>query len=121
MKIEIPIKPLSVNKAHRGKHFKTPEFLRYEKNVAWLLPMCPYDPEECEYFIKYVFYVKNYGNSDTGNFEKLITDILVKRGYLKDDRYVKAFFLLKEKVKDSSEEKIVLDIVPYDKRHSLFS
>mgnify|MGYP001583607603 CR=1 FL=1 len=57
--------------------------------------------------------------SDTGNFEKLITDILVKRGYLKDDRYIKAMYLEKVAVLDIEDEKIILDIVLYDKRHDV--
>lgn len=119
MKIEIPIKPLSINKAHHGRHIKTKEFLRYEKNVSFLLPICPIEIPEGEYFIKYVFYIKNYAKSDTANFEKLITDILVKRGYLKDDRYIKAMYLEKVSVKDIKDEKIILDIVPYNVRYEI--
>ena len=120
MQITIPIKPLSINDAHHGRHIKTPEFLRYEKNVAFLLPHNPREVAPGEYFVKYTFYLKNYALSDTGNFEKLITDILVKRGYLKDDRYVKAFFIQKERVKDMEDEKIVSDIVPYENWRELF-
>lgn len=116
MKLKIPIKPLSINEAHHGRHIKTREFLDYEKNVSYLLPYNQKDVKNGEYFIKYVFYIKNYTLSDTGNFEKLITDILVKRGYLKDDRYVKAIYLEKRKVKDIKDEKIVVDIVLYEDR-----
>ena len=117
MKITIPIKPLSINQAHHGRHIKTKEFLRYEKNVAFLLPINKGQVSDKEYFIKYVFYIKNYKMSDTGNFEKLITDLLVKRGYLKDDRYIKAMYLEKVKVRDSAQEKILIDIVPYNVRY----
>ncbi len=113
MKITIPIKPLSINDAHHGRHIKTREFLAYEKNVAYLLPYNQEDVEEGEYFVKYSFYIKNYKMSDTGNFEKLITDILVKRGYLKDDRYIKAIYLEKVLVSDVLKEKIEVEIVLY--------
>lgn len=116
MHIEIPIKPLSINEAHRGRHIKTKEFLRYEKNVAFLLPINSGPVQEGEYFVKYQFHIKNYLMSDTGNFEKLITDILVKRGYLKDDRFIKSMYLEKISVMDINEEKIVLDIVLYQDR-----
>lgn len=119
MKIIIPIKPLSINEAHRGRHIKTKEFLRYEKNVSFLLPICPIDIKDGEYFVRYIFYIKNYKKSDAGNFEKLITDILVKRGYLKDDRFIKAFYIEKENVKDSVLERIEIDIVLYDDRYKL--
>lgn len=119
MKITIPIKPLSINQAHHGRHIKTKEFLRYEKNVSFLLPVNPHKVKEGEYFIKYVFYIKNYKMSDTGNFEKLITDLLVKRGYLKDDRFIKALYLEKVKVKDIKDERIVLEIVLYNDRYKI--
>lgn len=121
MKLEIPIKPLSVNEAHHGRHIKTKKFLLYEKNVSFILPICPIEIPEGELFIKYDFYVKNYKMSDTGNFEKLITDILVKRGYLKDDRFIKGLYLTKHAVKDTYDEKIILDIVPYDVRDTILN
>ncbi len=119
VKIKIPIKPLSINDAYHGRHIKTQAFRQYENNVSYLLPYNQKKVKDGEYFIKYTFYIKNYEKSDTGNFEKLITDILVKRGYLKDDRFIKAMYLEKIKVKDMEDEKIVLDIVLYDKRHDV--
>lgn len=119
MQIKIPIKPLSINQTHRGRHFKTTKFLQYEIDVCKLLPLHSKKLKDGEYFIKYVFYIKNYKMSDTGNFEKLITDLLVKRGYLKDDRYIKAMYLEKQPVKDIQNEQIILDIVLYDKRHDV--
>ena len=119
MKIIIPIKPLSINEAHHGRHIKTEQFLRYEKQVSFLLPINYQEIEEGEYFLKYQFYIKNYKMSDTGNFEKLITDILVKRGYLKDDRYIKALYLEKIEVKNSDDEKIVIDIILYKERMTI--
>lgn len=59
--------------------------------------------------------------SDTGNFEKLITDLLVKRGYLKDDRYIKAMYLEKVAVKDIKDERIVIDIVLYNDKMSVYT
>lgn len=119
MQIKIPIKPLSINEAHHGKHKKTEAFHQYERDVSLLLPFSPKPLPDGEYFIKYVFYIKNYLKSDTGNFEKLITDILVKRGYLKDDRFIKAMYLEKISVMDILEEKIILDIVLYNDRYKV--
>ena len=121
MKIVIPIKPLSINQAHIGRHIKTKEFLRYEKNVAFLLPINKGQVSDKEYFIKYVFYIKNYKMSDTANFEKLITDLLVKRGYLKDDRFIKALYLENQLEKDISKERIEINIVLYKERMSLMN
>lgn len=119
MQICIPLKPLSINDAHEGRHIKTKAFKQYEIDVTKLLPFNSKEVPAGEYFVKYIFYLKNYKMSDTGNFEKLITDILVKRGYMKDDRYIKAMYLLKEPVSDKNEEKIILDIVPYANRHEV--
>jgi len=119
MKITIPIKPLSINDAHYGRHVKTRTFRQYENDIFYLLPYNRTELKEGEYFVKYVFYIKNYKISDTGNFEKLITDLLVKRGYLKDDRYIKAMYLEKVAVKDIENEKIIANIVPYKDRRKI--
>lgn len=119
MKITIPVSPVSVNEAHYGPHIKTEKCRRYEREVSFLLPFNPREPEPGEYFVKYIFYLKNYGGADAGNFEKLLTDILVKRGYLKDDRYIKGLYIQKERVKTKAEERIVLDIVLYKDRMSV--
>lgn len=120
MKIIIPVRAMSLNDAHEGRHIKTKAFKKYERDVSFLLPTNPLPLKDTEYFVRYTFYIKNYGNSDTGNLEKLITDIIVKKGYIKDDRYIKAMYLEKERVKDIKDERIVLDIVPYEERHKFF-
>ena len=74
---------------------------------------------DSELFVKYVLYVKNYRNSDVANLEKILTDLLVKRSYLKDDRYIKGMYLEKISVMDVLEEKVVLDIVPYNDRYKI--
>lgn len=112
MQIKIPIRALSVNDASRGRHFKSPEYKKFERDVTLLLPFSKTSPIEGEVFIKYIFYFKNYANSDASNGIKLIEDLLVKRGYLKDDRYVKGGFFIKEPVSDVKDEKIIMDIVP---------
>lgn len=121
MNINIPIGPVSVNKSLKGRKFKSAEYLQFEKDVCLLLPFNKGQAYKGELFCKYVFYIKNYGNADTGNCLKLIEDILVKREYLVDDRYVKTIYLQKERVENIKDEKIVIDIVPYDKRHVLLS
>ena len=119
VRIEIPIKALSVNDAHEGRHIKTAAFHQFENDVCKLLPFYKGQVSDNEYFVKHVFYLKNYRASDTGNFEKLITDLLVKRGYLKDDKYIKAFYLEKISVMDVLEEKIITDIVLYADRYKI--
>ena len=119
MQLKIPIRPLSVNRASRGRHFKTPEYEKFEVDVSLLLPFNRTCPLEGELFIKFNFFLKNYINSDVSNGVKLIEDILVKRGYLKDDRYVKAIYVEKNPVKDIKDEKMIIDIVLYEDRMSV--
>jgi Holliday junction resolvase RusA-like endonuclease len=117
MKIKIQIRPLSVNKAWQGRRFKTKEYKRYEKDVLYLLPRkCPL---EGELFVRYVFYLKNYKISDNDNPVKPLQDIMVKKGIIKDDRFIKGTLIIKEPVKDIKDEKIVLDIVQYEDRMSV--
>jgi len=121
MQIKIPIGPLSVNKASKGHHYKSADYLKFEKDVCILIPFSKGHQLEGELFIKYVFYVKNYSHIDEDNCVKLIQDILVKRGYIKDDRYIKAKYSMKEPVKTIQEEKIVTDIVLYKDRLSVMN
>lgn len=111
MNIEIPIRALSVNNASKGRHFKTPEYKKFERDVTLLLPFSKQNPIEGEIFIKYTFYFKNYSNRDASNGIKAIEDLLQKRGYIINDRFVKGGFFWKEPVADIKDEKIVMDIV----------
>lgn len=114
MNIKLKINPLSVNKAWRGRKFKTKAYEIFERDVANSLPF--YEGEEItksEVFVYYIFYVKNYGNADTFNMEKTLSDMLVKRGYLKDDRYIRAGYVRKERVKEYADERIEIKISPY--------
>ena len=115
MQIKIPIRALSVNKASRGRHFKTPEYKQFEKDVCLLLPFNKENVMEGELFIKYVFYLKNYKTSDEDNCKKLIQDILVKRGYLKDDRFIKASYSIKDPVERLDQERIEITVYPFSR------
>lgn len=89
MKLKLDIKPLSVNAVWQGKRFKTPAYLRYERDALMLLPR-KNNKSKQPLIVKYVFYLtkRQYSLSDVGNFEKPLTDILVKSGVIYDDRYI---------------------------------
>lgn len=112
MIIDLPIKPLSINTAYRGRRFKTPEYQDYTDDVLMLLPR-RHEKIEGELFVRYVFYVKNYDISDVDNMIKTIQDILVKGQIIKDDRYIKVIECRKEKVMDINDERIHISIEPY--------
>ena len=102
--IEIPIKPLSVNKVWQGRRFKTKDYKDYEKNCLWFIKG---EKIKGEIEIYYKFYVKNFLMCDVDNFIKPIQDIIVKAGLIEDDRFIKR--IIAEKFK-SENEKIVIDI-----------
>lgn len=98
MKFTLEVSPLSVNKAWKGRRFKTGDYLQFERDVCAVLPISDEEPMEGELVVEYIYYIKNYGNTDTGNLEKTLTDMLVKRRYIKDDRYIKKLIQTKEKL-----------------------
>lgn len=114
MRLEIPVKPISVNRAWRsGPRYRTKEYLQYENDICRLLPLGQYDMKcKEDVYVVYVFYLSNYSASDCSNFEKCLTDILVKRQYLNDDRYIKAAHIIKlraDKGNEKTEAYIVND------------
>ena len=110
--LTIPVAPLSVNKAYRGRRFSTSEHKQLQKDVSALIGQWKV-PLKGELAVVYVFYVKNYSRSDVGNMEKTITDILCKLGYIQNDNDIKSLYLIKEKVSDSKNEKIEVQITNY--------
>lgn len=100
MQLIIPIRALSVNQAWAGQRFKTPKYKQFEKDFSSVVPFSRTQNSTEELFVKYVFYVKNYGLVDVDNLIKQTNDMLCKRRYLADDRYIKAIYCQKEKVTD---------------------
>ncbi len=97
--IELNIKPLSINEAFQGRRFKTPKYLKYERNVLLLLPKI--SPKYDRYSIILVFGVSNIGN-DIDNGLKPFIDILQKK-YGFNDKYIFELIVKKEIVKKGSE------------------
>lgn len=119
MQLQIPLRALSVNDSLKGRKIKSEEYLRFEKEVCYFLPFNKGDVLEGELFIQYVFYFKNYLGSDNDNGIKALQDILVKRGYMKDDRHIKETLARKERVKDIKDEKVEITLVRYEDRMSV--
>ena len=79
--IRLELKPLSVNNAWRGRRFKTPEYIAYERSAISVLPniFLPNPP----YKLILIFAVSNKA-SDIDNPVKLLIDILQKRYQFND-------------------------------------
>jgi Holliday junction resolvase RusA-like endonuclease len=104
MKIKIPIHPLSVNKAWQGRKFKSKDYKKYEEEMLYFIK-----GKKTKGFVevKYDFYIKYFSTSDVGNFEKPLSDIIVKAGLIEDDKYIKKITMEKFK---SDEEFININI-----------
>lgn len=107
IKLEIPLKAMSVNKAWCGRRFKTPEYKRYEQDISYFIKG---KKIEGEVEIHYKFFLKNYLKTDVSNLIKLLEDSIVKCGIISDDRFVKCF--IAEKFK-SEEDRIEVLITKY--------
>lgn len=106
--IKISIKPLSVNEAWQGRRFKTEKYIRYERDVLFLLPKIKLpDPP---YKISYEFGLSNT-LSDIDNPVKPITDILQKK-YGLNDRDIYEAHLIKV-ITLKGEEYIKFNIETY--------
>lgn len=97
--IEIPIKPLSVNEAFKGKRFKTQKYDSFIQSMLFLLPKI--NVPKAPFHIDVVF---GYSSrlSDIDNGLKSLLDCLVKK-YGFDDRDVYSMHVKKEIVPKGKE------------------
>jgi len=116
MRKKIIIKPLSVNQVWQGRRFKTKAYKNYEEEVLCLLKGC----EKTSGFIEvnYKLYLKYFSTSDIGNFEKPLSDILVKSGIIDDDRFIKRIVMEKFK---SDKDYIELEITKIEELNELLN
>lgn len=108
IKVSVDSKPLSVNRVWQGRRFKTEEYHDYEELMLLLLPKKKKVTGPVH--LSYRFFMSAFGRSDVDNLLKPLTDILVKKGYIEDDRMV--YKISAEKIK-SEEDRIEIEIVPY--------
>lgn len=97
---------LSVNMAWAGRRFKTPQYQAFEEEMLYSLPKKQKVYGEVE--MHYEFRVKNM-RRDVSNMIKPLEDILVKKGYIEDDRFVT--YLTAKKIK-SDVEGFTVQILP---------
>lgn len=107
MKVKLDIKPLSVNCLWRGRRFKTPEYEKYGKDIALLLPYKKIQMVEGYVNIHYKFYLKNWKGTDGDNLVKGLQDVLVQLGCIEDDRKIMKYVI--EKI-PSKENRIEVEI-----------
>jgi len=102
--------PLSVNDAWEGRRFKTPEYKEFEEICLYTLPKKRMLRGIVE--IEYRFHLKYHKTSDYDNFIKCFQDILVKRGYIEDDRFIYKATIYKIP-SEREQDRIEVIIKPY--------
>jgi Holliday junction resolvase RusA-like endonuclease len=98
MKTRLPIKPLSTNNAWQGKRFKTPSYVKFQRDMLLLLPNVTLQSIS-EVHLHFGFSSKL---SDLDNAVKQSLDCIVKK-YGIDDRYINKIVLTKEIVQKGNE------------------
>jgi len=99
--IKIDIKPLSVNKAFKGRRFKTNEYDNFIRDMLLILPSNLKIDSKAYLRLNVVFGYSSRA-SDIDNALKCFIDCLVKK-YGFDDRNIYELHVLKEIVKKKSE------------------
>jgi Holliday junction resolvase RusA-like endonuclease len=98
--IKLSIKPLSVNKAWKGRRFKTDDYKVFEKLMLYSLPKLKDKPKGAlRVTLHYGFSSKL---SDIDNPCKMILDCMVKK-YCFDDRQIFELIQTKEIVKKGDD------------------
>jgi len=66
--------------------------------------------ESPSYSVKYIFFFPNHAARDIANFEKIMTDLIVKVGIMLDDRYIDEMILLRGGVdKDNPRVEVFIE------------
>ena len=106
--IIVNLPPLSINKAWQGRRYKTKEYNNWLKDGLRLLPKREMIIDDVE--IELTFYMKYPKKSDVDNPIKTCLDLIVKKGYLKDDVQVQSLHIYKEK-SENEMIKIVIRVL----------
>ena len=105
--IVIPIKPISTNQLFQGRRFKTAKYDEFIQAAMYLMPKIPMVKGMIR--IRVNFYVKHDKTSDLDNFLKGFLDLIVKKGYIEDDRFIYQLYVKKF---NSDYERIELKVQP---------
>lgn len=104
---------MSVNTAWKGRRYKTKTYKEYERDVG--MTVSRGTPYKGEVILLAVFFIHNYKNTDAGNLEKPLTDIIDKLNYLEDDRTIKWNNQIKMRADDKQSQRIEVYVAPYSR------
>jgi len=84
--MKIDLKPVSINEAFQGKRFKTQKCKDFEQQFFFLAKKKKMIKGIVE--VEYKFHLKNHKMADYDNYIKILQDMIVKCGYIEDDRKI---------------------------------
>lgn len=113
IEVEVPIKAMSINQAWQGRRFATKGYKDYTNTFLMLLPKK--ETINGLVIVHIIFYLKSPLKCDIDNMIKPCLDIIVKKEYIQDDRYI--CNLMVNKIK-SNKDKIRIYIQDY--KNSIF-
>lgn len=106
IKVDVPLRPISVNESFQGRRFKTKECKHWERCFMQMLPKK--EMIRGKVSVVYRFFLKNHASIDYDNLLKIMQDNIVKKGYIEDDRRI--YRALIEKVPCKHYDKIEIQI-----------
>jgi len=106
MKFELKVKPISINKFFRGRHYITSEGKKYQQMYHMLLPKKKMIKGQVK--VEIVWHIeKRFLGKDIDNIAKILIDAIVKKGLIEDDRFIVELNIKKVK---ADEDKIIVKI-----------
>ena len=107
---KVQIKPLTANRAWRGRRYKSDDYKQYERDLGFLLPNI--EVPEGKLQVHYIFGF-SYSGSDYDNAIKQFQDVASKKYGFNDNKIYRALI---EKVDvKKGEEFIQFEIKEYEK------
>ena len=98
-KVRLNIKPLSVNRAYKGRRFATEELSQYKKEVSMMLPKMKVPCGKLS--VRYIFGVSSK-NADGDNMVKALQDI-ISECYSFNDKIIYEWHIKKVDVQKGKE------------------
>jgi len=108
LEIKIEIKPMTVNRAWKGKRYKTPEYKAYTQELMLRLPKLDIPDGLLELRLTWGF--SNKG-SDWDNPIKITQDIICDRYGINDNRVYRG--IVEKKIVEKGEEYFEFEILPF--------
>ena len=106
---KVDMKPISVNKAWKGRRYKTDEYKVWRQEALYRIKLMKLEKIEGWVEVHINSYLKNFKITDEANLLKAIFDALVDAEVIEDDRFIKRHTSEKH---ESDEDYFTFEVVP---------